>query len=89
MKLKKDPAATLDYMFDWSGWLADVSDTIETFELTADVGLTLGAQAESGGVITYWLSGGISGQMQDVTCEIETEGGRSDRRTMSFLITDR
>ena len=82
----KDPSAVLDYVFDWSDWLA-TGETISSYVITVPTGITLEtdspyAQSESGGVITYWLTGGTSGSRYRVSCKITTNAGRIDERSM-------
>lgn len=61
---RKDPDAKLDYQFDWraktnghgdSDWLAP-SETIISYVITVDAGLTLLSSSESNGVVVAWLS---------------------------------
>jgi hypothetical protein len=67
---RKDPDAKLDYPFDWraktnghgdSDWLAP-DETIESYVITVDAGLTLNSDSESNGVVVAWLSGGEVGK---------------------------
>lgn len=85
----KDPAATLDYAFDWSSWLA-AGDTITSATVTADTGLTVvGTPSVAGSSVTAWLAGGEAGSLYRVTCKVITEGGRTDERTMQIEVTQR
>ena len=52
----KDPDATLDYAFDWSGWLQS-GETISSYAITVDSGITKESDSQSSGVVTVWLSG--------------------------------
>lgn len=86
---RKDPDAVLDYPFDWSEWLADVNDTLVSAEVTAQ-----GVTAEPiglpvGGVVGVMVSGGVAGDAASVTCRITTAGGRTDDRTLHFVIGER
>ena len=82
---RQDPAAMLDYVFDWSAWLA--GDTIESSTITAPVGVTVTSSATSTAV-TVWVSGGTLGGVYPVTCHIVTAAGREDDRTLTFRIGD-
>ena len=84
----KDPSAVLDYVFDWSGWLAS-GETIDTHTITVDTGLTKDSSTEDDGKVTVWLSGGTAGINYKVACLITTSAGRTDERTIWIKVTDR
>ncbi len=92
----KDPSAVLDYMFDWTEWLA-TGETIavdsETGEklitITADTGITVDSSTESDGKVTVWLSGGTAGINYKVACLITTTAGRTDERTIWIMVRER
>ena len=84
----KDPDAVLDYSFDWSDWL-DVTETISSYTIDADTGITVDSDSESAGVVTVWLSGGTAGQTYAVRCEIVTSDSRTDERTMLIKVQER
>jgi hypothetical protein len=84
----KDPESVLDYNFDWSGWL-DTNETIASFTVTADTGLTVDSSTEAAGKVTAWLSGGTEGTRYKVVCEIVTDAGRTDDRTITIVVTER
>ena len=83
----KDPDAVLDYAFDWTAWLDD-GETISSHTVTVD-GLTKDSDAENGGVVTVWLSGGTDGQEASAACLIETSAGRTDERTIVLRVRER
>ena len=84
----KDPSAVLDYMFDWTEWLA-TGETITDHTITADTGITKDSSTEGSGKVTVWLSGGTAGQNYKVACLVTTSAGRTDERTMWIKVTDR
>ena len=92
----KDPSAVLDYVFDWTEWLA-TGETIavdsETGEklitITADTGITVDSSTEDDGKVTVWLSGGTAGINYKVACLITTSAGRTDERTIWIKVVDR
>lgn len=86
---KKDPNATLDYTFDWSLYLTPLADTISsvTWELTS--GITKVSQSNSTTSATAFVSGGVSGNTETLTCRIVTAGGRTDDRSIFLKIIDR
>jgi len=84
----KDPSAVLDYVFDWTEWLATV-ETITDHTITADTGITVDSSTEDAGVVTVWLSGGTAGENYKVACLITTSAGRTDERTIWIKVTNR
>ena len=84
----KDPSAVLDWMFDWTDWLAS-GETIISHTITADTGITADSSTESDGKVTVWLSGGTAGINYKVACKITTSAGRTDERTIWIKVTDR
>ncbi len=95
----KDPAAVLDYGFDFAArtngtpgesgdWLA-AGETITAHTLTADSGITLGTHSESTGLVTAWVSGGTAGQSYRVYCEITTSAGRTEKRSIMIIVRER
>ena len=85
---KKDPDAILDYVFDWSDWLQS-DETINSKTITVPTGITLESEAESGGLVTVWLSGGTAGTNYIVACKITTSSARTDERSMRIMVQDR
>jgi len=84
----KDPSAVLDYVFDWTGWLA-TGETITDYTITADTGITVDRPTEDDGKVTVWLSGGTAGINYKVACLITTSAGRTDERTIWIKVTNR
>lgn len=80
-----DPDATLDYEWDWTGWLG--TDTIATAEIILPTGddmtLTATVPVVADGIVTTWLSGATLGMSYRVTCRITTVAGRTDDRTIT------
>ena len=88
MGLVKDPAAVLDYGWDWSQWLAE-GDVITDHAVTAPEGLTVESHEATPTTVTAWLSGGTPGQVYSVVCHIVTAQGRTDERTLTLPVLDR
>ena len=84
----KDPSAVLDYVFDWTEWLA-TGETITDHTITADTGITVDSSTEDDGKVTVWLSGGTAGINYKVACLITTTAGRTDERTLWIRVVDR
>lgn len=83
-----DPDSLLDYSVDWSQWLAD-GETIASYNITVESGITLSSDSENDGVVTVWLTGGTAGRRYDVTCQITTSEGRIDERSFVLKVVDR
>jgi hypothetical protein len=83
----KDPEAVLDYYIDWDPWLA--GDTIVDSDWVVTTGtVTLSDPAVLGGVTQVWASGGVAGEMADLTNHITTAEGREDERTVRLKLQD-
>lgn len=86
----KDPAALLDYSWDWGPWLAQTGDTIAEATVTASDGLTaVGDPVVNGAVVTQKVSGGALGDLATLVCQITTTSGLVDERSIYLLIADR
>ena len=87
----KDPAAILDYSIDWSAWLPS-GDTIDSATWTASTGLTVEASpapSVAAGIATVWISGGVAGTRYRLTCQVTTDAGRVDERSIAIACADR
>jgi hypothetical protein len=80
----KDPAADLDYLFDWSDYLEE-GETITDYEL-APGGLTASKEDNTGTAVTVWFAGGEAASYEAPRCTITTSSGRIDVRTMTIRI---
>jgi hypothetical protein len=85
---RKDPHAILDYKFDWSEWLTS-GETLSTYSVTLDAGLTLDDSTFDNDSVTFWVSGGVDGNSYDAVCHIATSSSREDDRTARFHIRER
>lgn len=93
----KDPDARLDYAWDWSAWLVE-SETIIDHDVTAvsggmtvdePDGVAIDGTDEDDGIVTAWVSGGITGTSARLTCHVVTSDGREDDRTRTITIRER
>lgn len=84
----KDPAAVLDYTFDWSDWL-NTGETISSHTVTVPTGITLGSHANDTTAVTMWLSGGAVGEHYAIACQITTSQGRTDKRRILIMMEER
>lgn len=81
----KDAASTLDYTFDWTAWLAS-GETITSQTIAADTGITAASPSVSGGAVTTFVSGGVSGTTYGMRCQITTSDSRTDVRSMNIEV---
>ncbi len=91
-KFSKDQSAITDYTFDWSAWLAPMSDTIasQSFSLTP-AGPTLGTVTPGTyiGTVRVDHSAGVVGKFYMLAHTIITTAGRKDTRRVQILVTKR
>lgn len=86
----KDPAARLDYTWDWGPWLADVNDTISSATVTVPDGLTAVTEAVVGEtLVTQRVEGGDLNGSYRLVCQITTAGGLVDERSIDLTISER
>ena len=83
----KDPDEVLDFVFDWSTWLA--GDTISSDTVTAETGITKDSDSNDTDSVTVWLSGGTAGNAYKVTSQIVTAAGRTAERTLIIQVRER
>jgi hypothetical protein len=77
----KQPNETLDYDVDLTDWLSARGDTISTYVITADPGLTLVQSAviagDDGSIkVKAYFSGGTDGVTYHVTVKVTTSNSR-------------
>lgn len=89
--IEKDPDATLDYPFDWTQYLAPITDTITDAEFILETPLVLDRHEldPTGKIAVAWVSGGTVGETHRVTCRITTAEGRIDDRSIFLKIKER
>lgn len=85
---KKDPDATLDWIFDWTPWLGEFETITDAIFIT-DPGIVVTAYAHTSKTATVWLSGGTEGQVYRVTNRVTTTDGRIDDRSFTLRCTQR
>jgi hypothetical protein len=66
----KNVDETVSYSFDWSSYLG--TDTISSYVVTVESGLTHIGDLEAAGIITVGVSGGTAGETYEIVCEIVT-----------------
>lgn len=85
---EKDPDAVLDYIWDWSEWLAP-GETIVTSIFTVSAGLDLDSDSFNSNSATAWLSGGLPGTPYLVANRITSSDDRTDERSITIRVKNR
>jgi hypothetical protein len=87
----KDPAAKLDFLFDWSAWLPS-GDTISTsawaIDTAPDGSLAIAgspAPSNTTTTTTVWLTGGTLGQRYVLRNRVVTVGGRTEDKSAAVV----
>jgi hypothetical protein len=80
----KDPAAKLDYQFDWNDWL--VGDTIASSSWVVPAGLTNVNDSFTAQTTTIRLSGGTHGVNYECVNHIITASGQEDDRSITIHV---
>lgn len=83
----KHPDEVLDYVFDWSEWLAEVGDTLAEAAWAVPDGLTLESSERSSVSATAWISGGTDGASYVVRNAVTTADGRTATRAVLMVVT--
>lgn len=84
--ISKDPDALLDYTFDWTPFLAKISDAIASVTYQLSAGLTQSRVSNTETQARSFVSGGTLGTTGSITCRISTVAGRVDERTIYLKI---
>lgn len=84
----KDPNSVLDFLSDWTGWLAE-GETIAALSVIVPTGITKDSDTHDDTSATVWLSGGSAGNTYAVTFRITTNQARTDDRTIKIYVTER
>jgi hypothetical protein len=71
-RFTKQPTEVLDYDVDFSEWFADRSDTLDSFTVTAQAGITVASSSNTGNVVKVVLSGGTNGGRYKITVRVTT-----------------
>ena len=90
-RIDKDPQASLIYGIDVASIIAP-GDTLQgtpTASAGGGAGLTVGAAAYSGTVISARVSGGTVGQTGTITWTWNTANGDQDQRTVYVRVVER
>lgn len=84
----KDPAAVLDYTWDWTDVLVD-GDTVASAVVTG-TGVTITGSAVIGGTkVVARVAGGTIGIDGSATCAATFASGQVDKRTIYMVVVNR
>lgn len=73
----KSPTETIDYDFDFADWLADREDSIASFSVTLDAGLSLvSSSLANSGIVRAFVAGGTAGRLYRASALVTTTGER-------------
>jgi hypothetical protein len=89
--IPKDRRAELQYGVDWADWL-DAGDTLTTSTFTienSDASISLVRNPILSGVAYATITGGTTGTIYTVRCDISTTAGYDDTRRFRIKIEDR
>ena len=79
----------IDFVFDWTAVMAEISDTISTATVTytgSDTALTVDTLTIAATSVQFWTRAGTSGVSYLITCKVVTVGGRTIERAMRLTI---
>lgn len=80
----KQSGAVLDYVQDWTDWLA--GDTISSSDWAVTGGLVVDSDTNTTTTTTVWLSGGTFGATAEATNTIVTAGGRTGKQVLTVRV---
>lgn len=87
----KDPDSVRPYGFDWSAFLAGLSDTISTsvWTVVPTGELAVDSDTNTTTTTTVWLSAGTAGGVYRLTNRITTAGGATFDRSAKLNVKER
>ncbi len=72
----KQPGETIDYPVDFTDWFEGrTADSIASYTVTADAGISIATHVRVGFVVTVVLTGGTDGTSYKTTVKITTASG--------------
>jgi hypothetical protein len=86
-RVRKDPAAVVNYGHDWGPWLGN--DVILTSTWTVPAGLTLERESHTDTTTTVVVSGGVANQYYTLVNRIVTSAGYTDERSILVMCLER
>ncbi|MEQ1887569.1 MAG: hypothetical protein ABL951_00135 [Alphaproteobacteria bacterium] len=86
----KDPGAVLDYSIDWGGGYLQGGETLSSSIWTIFPGdMTQSAAGNTASVATVTVTGGVAGQIYQMSNRITTSQGRTDERSITVRVEQR
>lgn len=86
----KDPGAVLDYAINWAGGYLQSGETLASSVWTIFPGdMTQNSAGSAAGVASITVSGGVAGQIYQLTNRITTSQGRTDERSITVRVEQR
>ena len=83
-----DPSAVLDFSWDWTDWLSAGETITSQTVTTSNPGIAINTVSHLSGVVTAWLGTASTG-LKIVTCQVSTNQGRTDQRSIRVDVIDR
>jgi len=88
-RFEKQPIEIKDYVFSAVAFLASKTDTIASYTVEVEPGLTIVSHGiENGNLIRVFVSGGVDGMEYKVTCVITTVGGRREAGEILVIVIE-
>jgi len=84
----KDKDSSVDYMIDWTDWLA-TDETVTASDWTVPAGLTEVNTDFDDDSSTIMVSGGSNGTVYALTCTATTNQGRTVQRRVALRVEER
>lgn len=87
----KDPASSVDYSFDWAGWLTSgeqITAATWSVDPVSDTAPQLGTSIDTGSVRGIYVSGGVAGHRYRLSCRVETDAGRVAERSLTLRVME-
>ena len=83
VRITMDPSDAVKVSFSAVDWLAKEGTTLSSYVLSASTGLTVGANSETGGVVTAMVTGTTTGK---VTCKFTFADGQIRERSVPVSV---
>jgi hypothetical protein len=87
----KDPQSEVDFSLDWTDWITSgevITSALWSIDPSDVSAPTLGASQSSGSVQSVYVSGGVPGSRYRLSCQIQTDAGRTADRSLTLRIME-
>lgn len=89
-----DPDGVYDIPFDWSDWLAGLSDTYGSHMIICETGVECTSSAQAAGVITARIDKDpaetlVASAKYGITCRITTTNGQVEDQTVYLKVVEK